>query len=231
MGCVVSRVLAIFIPMLNEEGELTMKTLTDRGVWAIALMWCLHWLVTLIWLVKSKPNSVCHLKNKHLMRPLLALIYVFTFFNPHKGRARWHYSVYYFLLLIENALSVLLVMVVLDGTPQSLNDLLGICDKLIPSLVSIILGIFFMICFYTCFHPSRPGCCGCGDRDQQVHHVTSPSSPSWSWVGGQRKFSDSVVNPNVMALGPGPVSGPVPVYKGHVMEMVNNFDVTREDKK
>ena len=75
----------------------------------IAFVVVLHWLAMFGWIVSMKTSFCNNTNNKNCFQELfynalLAVIFIFCYFNPVDSPTRWRYTFYYVILFIENTI-------------------------------------------------------------------------------------------------------------------------------
>lgn len=119
-----------------------------------------HWIAMSTWVVLQRTEA-CHTRCEEILFALvLGAIYVFSFFNAKDERTRYKYLIYYTFCFVENTTFIVVWCLYAHRTLDPENQH-GTIWYFYPSVFGHYLmffgGIFFMLVYYVCFHPTRNG--------------------------------------------------------------------------
>ncbi|XP_004637596.1 XK-related protein 9 [Octodon degus] len=130
---------------------------------ALFLLLCL-WLVGLIWAFKNK-TQFCNSKSmEFLYRIVVGFILIFTFFNIKGQNTKCPMFCYYGV----RVLATLGILIVFWVYPLSIFNLDYFIAISITIVLSLLLGIIFLIVYYRIFHPNRGKETECDEIDGKL---------------------------------------------------------------
>ncbi|KAJ1076890.1 hypothetical protein K5549_017454, partial [Capra hircus] len=180
-----------------------------------------HWCVMTFWVIQGETDFCMSKWEEIIYNMVVGIIYIFCWFNVKEGRSRHRVTLYYCIVLLENA--------ALTGFWYSSRNFSTDFHSLILVCVvasSFALGIFFMCVYYCLLHPNgpmlspqAPGCIfpkapgPCGppadavtSPPRSLPRTTGPERDGAS-VGGERAGTPT---PPVFQVRPGLPPTPVP---------------------
>ncbi|XP_006860766.1 PREDICTED: XK-related protein 7 [Chrysochloris asiatica] len=179
-----------------------------------------HWCIMTFWVIQGETDFCMSKWEEIIYNMVVGIIYIFCWFNVKEGRSRRRMTLYYCIVMLENA--------ALTGFWYSSRNFATDFRSLILVCVvasSFALGIFFMCVYYCLLHPNgpmlgpqAPGCIfseTTGSCGPPADTVTSPprSLPRTTGVerdgasvGGERAGTPT---PPVFQVRPGLPSTPV----------------------
>ncbi|XP_013369297.1 PREDICTED: XK-related protein 7 [Chinchilla lanigera] len=110
-----------------------------------------HWCVMTFWVIQGETDFCMSKWEEIIYNMVVGIIYIFCWFNVKEGRSRHRMTLYYCIVLLENA--------VLTGFWYSNRNFSTDFYSLILVCVvasSFALGIFFMCVYYCLLHPNGP---------------------------------------------------------------------------
>ena len=112
-----------------------------------------HWLVMFIWILTMKTNFCENNVEEVFYDALVAIMFIFAFFNPIDNDTRLRYTIFFTVMLLEN--SCLLYFWYRDCTVH-FNLPCNFQVELISSYyIFFSIGIIIMVLYYLYFHPLR----------------------------------------------------------------------------
>lgn len=84
----------------------------------------------------------------------MGLVYIFNYIGIRDGPSRWQYSIYYPICFFENLAAVAVWSLLAEEKTRERWYFIPLTT--IP-LVSFILGMIFLVLYYTIFHPNKFG--------------------------------------------------------------------------
>ncbi|XP_013165365.1 PREDICTED: XK-related protein 6 [Papilio xuthus] len=111
-----------------------------------------HVLAMSAWLqICDRPPFCAHNKMAELAFSLaLGGVYLFTYILPIEGRTRYRYSVYYTICFFQNITCTILWYFFVD---DDMRSSIYFYPVLVLSFVPYVLGLVFMVIYYSFFHP------------------------------------------------------------------------------
>ncbi|XP_004370519.1 XK-related protein 7 [Trichechus manatus latirostris] len=116
------------------------------GIFVVA-----HWCIMTFWVIQGETDFCMSKWEEIIYNMVVGIIYIFCWFNVKEGRSRRRMTLYYCIVLLENA--------VLTGFWYSSHNFTTDFRSLILVCVvasSFALGIFFMCVYYCLLHPNGP---------------------------------------------------------------------------
>lgn len=110
-----------------------------------------HWCVMTFWVIQGETDFCMSKWEEIIYNMVVGIIYIFCWFNVKEGRSRRRMTLYYCIVLLENA--------ALTGFWYSSRNFSTDFRSLILVCVvasSFALGIFFMCVYYCLLHPNGP---------------------------------------------------------------------------
>lgn len=110
-----------------------------------------HWCVMTFWVIQGETDFCMSKWEEIIYNMVVGIIYIFCWFNVKEGRSRRRMTLYYCIVLLENA--------ALTGFWYSSRNFSTDFHSLILVCVvasSFALGIFFMCVYYCLLHPNGP---------------------------------------------------------------------------
>ncbi|XP_007932724.1 XK-related protein 7 [Orycteropus afer afer] len=110
-----------------------------------------HWCIMTFWVIQGETDFCMSKWEEIIYNMVVGIIYIFCWFNVKEGRSRRRMTLYYCIVMLENA--------VLTGFWYSSRNFAPDFRSLILVCVvasSFALGIFFMCVYYCLLHPNGP---------------------------------------------------------------------------
>jgi hypothetical protein len=108
-----------------------------------------HWLVMFVWILTMHTSFCEHGLEEIIYNALVAIMFIFCYFNPIDNDTRYRYTFFYTFMLIEN--SVLLFL-----WYNHVNTTIRYKTAYVFAYYSLFtLGALAMIYYYLCHHPTR----------------------------------------------------------------------------
>ncbi|CAH6777069.1 Xkr7 [Phodopus roborovskii] len=110
-----------------------------------------HWCIMTFWVIQGETDFCMSKWEEIIYNMVVGIIYIFCWFNVKEGRSRRRVTLYYCIVLLENA--------ALTGFWYSSRNFSTDFYSLILVCVvasSFALGIFFMCVYYCLLHPNGP---------------------------------------------------------------------------
>ncbi|KAG5201780.1 hypothetical protein JEQ12_004543 [Ovis aries] len=110
-----------------------------------------HWCVMTFWVIQGETDFCMSKWEEIIYNMVVGIIYIFCWFNVKEGRSRHRVTLYYCIVLLENA--------ALTGFWYSSRNFSTDFHSLILVCVvasSFALGVFFMCVYYCLLHPNGP---------------------------------------------------------------------------
>ncbi|CAO2578268.1 XK-related protein 7 [Lemmus lemmus] len=110
-----------------------------------------HWCIMTFWVIQGETDFCMSKWEEIIYNMVVGIIYIFCWFNVKEGRSRRRVTLYYCIVLLENA--------ALTGFWYSSRNFSPDFYSLILVCVvasSFALGIFFMCVYYCLLHPNGP---------------------------------------------------------------------------
>lgn len=122
---------------------LVLALFSARWQYYVGIFCLIHWGMAFLWILSMK-TCFCRSRCEEVgYNALLAVMFIFCYFNPVDSPTRWRYTIYYVTAFIEN--SILLVLFFLKTDSRFLFlDLAGISGH----YVAFILGLTFMVSYF-----------------------------------------------------------------------------------
>nr|XP_027197694.1 XK-related protein 6-like isoform X2 [Dermatophagoides pteronyssinus] len=128
---------------------LALSLFASEFTYYIGIVCVVHWLIMFIWIVNMKTTFCDNRIEELFYNAVLALIFIFCYFNPVEGPSRKRYLFYYTVMFIENLIILLLWY--------------NVCDIFkwyrLPAFIlfftSFFIGLIFMSMYYLILHPSQ----------------------------------------------------------------------------
>ena len=87
---------------------LALSLFASEFTYYIGIVCVVHWLIMFIWIVNMKTTFCDNRIEELFYNAILALIFIFCYFNPVEGPSRKRYLFYYTVMFIENLIILLL---------------------------------------------------------------------------------------------------------------------------
>lgn len=130
-----SRVLALTLYIIVFEYQI---------VYVLAL----HWVFMFIWILTMKTSFCDNRFEEIIYNALLAIMFIFCYFNPIDNDTRYRYALFYAVMLCENTA----LLIAWYTSSQAFNSPLIF---IAAYYLLFALGITTMIYYYLVHHPSR----------------------------------------------------------------------------
>ena len=119
-----------------------------------------HWLAMLAWLIvqehRNQKNGVNHCEEA-MLNLGVAFVYVFTFFKLGDDEpTRYKHLAFYLVCFVENTIFVLTWFFSSNNVHVAEDFSFRVCG-IVGDYVLFFVGIFCMVVYYVCLHPS-PEC-------------------------------------------------------------------------
>ncbi|XP_053200341.1 XK-related protein 4-like [Panonychus citri] len=117
--------------------------------WYISIVCGVHCIIMFAWIVSMK-TSFCENRCEELgYNAVLAVMYIFCYFNPVDSPTRYRYTIYYIFMFCENTLLMVLWFT------RAESHLWYRLPALVGHYMSFFTGLLFMAAYYLLFHPSE----------------------------------------------------------------------------
>lgn len=109
-----------------------------------------HWCIMTFWVIQGETDFCMSKWEEIIYNMVVGIIYIFCWFNVKEGRSRRRMTLYYCIVLLENA--------ALTGFWYFSRSLADFRSLILVCVVasSFALGIFFMCIYYCLLHPNGP---------------------------------------------------------------------------
>ncbi|XP_003476381.3 XK-related protein 7 [Cavia porcellus] len=109
-----------------------------------------HWCIMTFWVIQGETDFCMSKWEEIIYNMVVGIIYIFCWFNVKEGRSRRRMTLYYCIVLLENA--------ALTGFWYSNHGFTNFYSLILVCVVasSFALGIFFMCVYYCLLHPNGP---------------------------------------------------------------------------
>ncbi|XP_063281704.1 XK-related protein 7 [Pelobates fuscus] len=111
-----------------------------------------HWCLMTFWIIQGETDFCMSRWEEIIYNMVLGIIYIFCWFNVREGQTRYRMTIYYIIVLTENAVLTGLWYFNRTTLPSDFYALLIVCSV----LCSFALGVFFMLIYYSLLHPNGP---------------------------------------------------------------------------
>ncbi|XP_077991539.1 XK-related protein 6-like [Glandiceps talaboti] len=128
-------------------------------LWAVFIIVIVHWLGMTLWLVVQKTEFCGTGVEEILFDGVIGIVYIFCFFNMKEGRTRYRMATFYCIIFVENSFLIGL------WYWQKEEDYVYTIPALFFVWGGFVIGIFCMILYYLCCHPTGNIQC-CPDDSQ-----------------------------------------------------------------
>lgn len=147
--------------------------------WWVAVVAAVHWLLMLGWIIRMK-TSFCDNRLEELAYDaILAIMFIYCYFNPVDSPTRYRYAKYYSFNFVEN--SLLLAAWFTYSNPSLWYRL----PALYTHYALFALGILLMLIYYLFFHPTQAIRCCLGVDDNEKDRR------DWVADGGYKRQASS----------------------------------------
>ncbi|XP_007487050.1 XK-related protein 9 [Monodelphis domestica] len=132
---------------------LTVGLLTVISINLSLILLIILWILGIMWACKQKTTFCTSKCMEILYRGVVGFILIFTFFNVKGENTKFPMSAYY----VMRALATLGILVVFWSCipPDEYQEFFRDFTITIVAAVAFLLGILFLIAYYTSFHPNR----------------------------------------------------------------------------
>ena len=122
---------------------LVLALFSARWQYYVGIFCLIHWGMAFLWILSMK-TCFCRSRCEEVgYNALLAVMFIFCYFNPVDSPTRWRYTIYYVTAFIENSILLALFFLQTDNRFLFL-DLAGMSGH----YVAFLLGLTFMVsCF------------------------------------------------------------------------------------
>uniref|UniRef100_A0A8D0HNE3 XK-related protein n=1 Tax=Sphenodon punctatus TaxID=8508 RepID=A0A8D0HNE3_SPHPU len=111
-----------------------------------------HWCIMTFWIIQGETDFCMSKWEEIIYNMVVGIIYIFCWFNVKEGQSRCRMSIYYIIMLSENAALTVLWYLYRDNRISESNALIIVCVV----ISSFALGVFFMFIYYCLLHPNGP---------------------------------------------------------------------------
>ncbi|XP_053310155.1 XK-related protein 7 [Spea bombifrons] len=111
-----------------------------------------HWCLMTFWIIQGETDFCMSRWEEIIYNMVLGIIYIFCWFNVREGRTRCRMTIYYVIVLTENAVLTGLWYANHGELFSDFSALLIACTV----LCSFAFGVFFMLIYYSLLHPNGP---------------------------------------------------------------------------
>lgn len=119
--------------------------------WYIGIICGIHFLLMFLWIVTMKTSFSGFSTNRCEelgYNGVLAVMFIFCYFNPVDNPTRYRYTIYYSFMFVENTL--LMVLWYLKADPS----VWYLYPAIFGHYLSFFTGLLFMVAYYLLLHPS-----------------------------------------------------------------------------
>lgn len=119
----------------------------------IVFVLLLHWLVMFLWVYSMNTNFCENSFEEACYDALVAIMFVFCYFNPIDNDTRYRYAIFFTVMLLEN--SFLLFFWYQDCATRSNLPCLYKNELVSSYYICFLFGVVICIVYYLYCHPSR----------------------------------------------------------------------------
>ncbi|KAJ8034087.1 XK-related protein 6 [Holothuria leucospilota] len=193
----------------------------------------IHWLVMFFWVFLQETDFSSTWLEERLFNAVIAIIYIFCFFNLKEGTSRYRVFVFYTVIFVENVGFLMLW----HSSPEAERD---IYTEIGFSIVfgGFFIGVTCMILYYRYLHPhSSVGCCStaktnhqpCLQHEDVVNHSKGLEAEISPRSHTPSPCSDFIVNQQSPLAIPvsqftTPVSRPLSAKSSRLLESITDAD-------
>ncbi|XP_015783406.1 XK-related protein 6 [Tetranychus urticae] len=117
--------------------------------WYISIVCGVHCIIMFAWIVSMK-TSFCENRCEELgYNAVLAVMYIFCYFNPVDSPTRYRYAIYYTFMFCENTL--LMTLWFTKAEPHLWYRI----PAFVGHYMSFFIGLLYMLVYYLVYHPSK----------------------------------------------------------------------------
>jgi len=114
----------------------------------ITLLCGIHWIIMFAWIVSMR-TTFCENKVEELgYNGVLAVMYIFCYFNPIDTPTRYRYMTFYAFMFVENTVLIFCWFFTVD------RDLWYRIPAIIVHYTAFFAGLIFMVIYYLYLHPT-----------------------------------------------------------------------------
>uniref|UniRef100_A0A8C6J4S6 XK-related protein n=2 Tax=Melopsittacus undulatus TaxID=13146 RepID=A0A8C6J4S6_MELUD len=169
---VLSKLVYLFYKLLTiTSWILSITLITLLSVRSSVILLILLWICGFTWTVKQHTTFCKSKKMEYLYRTVVGIILIFTFFNIKGRKTKVCISIYY---ATHTVVTLGILFVYLSWKPSIIKEI-SFTIVSILTILSLVLGIIFLVVYYRCFHPTaycRPQECS-DEVDREAGHKNS----------------------------------------------------------
>uniref|UniRef100_A0A8B9FHY5 XK-related protein n=1 Tax=Amazona collaria TaxID=241587 RepID=A0A8B9FHY5_9PSIT len=156
---VLSKLVYLFYKLLTITSWILSVTLIMLlSVRSSVILLILLWICGFTWTVKQHTTFCKSKKMEYLYRTVVGIILIFTFFNIKGRKTKVCISIYY---ATHTVVTLGILFVYMFWKPSIIKEI-SFTIVSILTILSLVLGIIFLVVYYRCFHPNaycRPQAC------------------------------------------------------------------------
>lgn len=156
---VLSKFMYLFYKLLTiTSWILSISLITLLSVRISVILLIFLWICGFTWTLKQHTTFCRSKKMEYLYRTVVGIILIFSFFNIKGRRTKVYISIYY---AAHTVITLGILLAYMFWKPSIIKE---ICFTIVSILTisSLVVGIFFLVVYYSCFHPTtycRPQAC------------------------------------------------------------------------
>ncbi|NWH27390.1 XKR9 protein, partial [Grus americana] len=156
---VLPKLVYLFYKLLTiTSWILSISLITLLSVRSSVILLIFLWICGFTWTLKQHTTFCTSKKMEYLYRTVVGVILIFTFFNIKGRKTKLFISIYY---ATHTVVTLGILFVYMFWKPSLIEEIHFIIVSIL-TILSLVLGIIFLIVYYRCFHPTaycRPQAC------------------------------------------------------------------------
>ncbi|NXT62441.1 XKR9 protein, partial [Chaetops frenatus] len=156
---VLSKFMYLFYKLLTiTSWMLSISLITVLSVRISVILLIFLWICGFTWTLKQHTTFCKSKKMEYLYRTVVGIILIFSFFNIKERRTKVCISIYY---AIHTVVTIGILFVYMFWKPYIIKEIYFTIVSIL-TISSLVLGIIFLVAYYSCFHPTtycRPQAC------------------------------------------------------------------------
>ncbi|NXT81204.1 XKR9 protein, partial [Zapornia atra] len=148
---VLPKLVYLFYKLLTiTSWILSISLVTQLSVKISVVLLIFLWICGFAWTLKQHTTFCKSKKMEYLYRTVVGVILIFTFFNIKGRKTKFCIFIYY---ATHTVVTVGILFVYVFWKPSIIEEIHFISLS-ISTILSLVLGILFLVVYYTCFHPT-----------------------------------------------------------------------------
>ncbi|KFZ56077.1 XK-related protein 9, partial [Podiceps cristatus] len=156
---VLPKLVYLFYKLLTiTSWILTISLITLLSVTSSVILLIFLWICGFTWTLKQRTTFCKSKKMEYLYRTVVGIVLIFTFFNIKGRRTKVCISIYY---ATHTVVTLGILFVYMFWKPSLIKEMHFTIVSIL-TILSLVLGIIFLVVYYRCFHPTaygRPQAC------------------------------------------------------------------------